>query len=402
MKYPVLLILFLLSDVCRADEPYTLLSPEKQEMLRLEREAYEAEHEKLRTNWIAPLNLSGTYDYDRSAQGEFFSTTETVSGSITQDIFRSGGITYQIAYADAKKERESLSRQKEIALLNRQLFISILEYRKALFEKEQTALKLKNKEIEVAIKRHLFDAGKADITELNNALMEKSAELKSLAAIEYSIAEQRYEIAKISDVAADSFELPRFELIDRKAYLDEELDLRYTRANTQTQRYAYEVTASDYLPSIALNAALGYRRYDPKERTGDYDGHYYNTGISLTLPLSYNASSTVQEARALYLKEAASVADKRRSLEGSYAQAVEKIKSFEETIALIRRNLSLYDDLIGAIRSGVEAGTKTGYDLQTLQNSRSIEEFDIRIYEIDIQIELAKLHFALNPSKELP
>ncbi|MEW5832572.1 MAG: TolC family protein [Campylobacterota bacterium] len=402
MKYPVLLNLLLLSQIGHADEPYALLSQEKQEMLRLEREAYEAEHEKLRTDWIAPLNLNGAYDYDRSAQGGFFSTTENVSGSIAQDIFRSGGITYRIAYADAKKERESLSRQKEIAELNRQLFVSLLEYRKALFQKEQTLLKLRNKEIEVIIKRHLFDAGKADITELNNALMAQSAELKSLAGLEYSIAEQRYEIAKISNLSPDSFELPRFERIDKQAYVEEQLDLRYARANTQTQRYAYEVTASDYLPSIALNAALGYRRYDPRDRAGEYDGHYYNTGVSVTLPLAYNASSTVQEARALYLKEAASVADKRRALDGTYAQAVEKIRSFEETIALIRRNLSLYDDLIGAIRSGVEAGTKTGYDLQTLQNSRSIEEYDIRVYEINIQIELAKLHFALNPAKELP
>jgi len=61
----------------------------------------------------------------------------------------------------------------------------------------------------------------------------------------------------------------------------------------------------------------------------------------------------------------------------------------------------LYDDLIQATQAGVNAGTKTGYDLQTLKNSKKIEELEIKINEINIQIELAKLHFSLKPSKEL-
>jgi len=61
----------------------------------------------------------------------------------------------------------------------------------------------------------------------------------------------------------------------------------------------------------------------------------------------------------------------------------------------------LYDDLIKAIQAGVNAGVKTGYDLQTLKNTKSIEELEITINEINIQLELAKLHFAITPSKEL-
>lgn len=402
MKYTYLIFLAsLLAPVGWAEESVSLLSEEKQTVLRLQKEVYDAEHEKLRTNWIAPLNLSGSYSFDKSAQGEYRSTTESVSASINQDIFRSGGITYQIAYADAKKEREILSRLKEIADLNEQLFTTLLSYRKTLYQKEQSLQKLKNYEIEIFIKRQLFEAGKADITELNNALMDKSTELKNLVSLEYTMAEQRFEIAKISDIDPASFELPRFELIDEESYVGGQFDLRYTRANTQTLRYSYDVTASDYLPSVALNAALGYQNYDPINRTGDYEGRYYSTGVSVTLPLTYNASATIQEAKATYLKEAAAAADKQREIRAGYAQSIEKIKSYRSAIAITNQNLLLYGDLIKAIRSGVDAGTKTGYDLQTLQNSKTIEEYDLKINEINIQIELAKLHFSLNPSKDL-
>lgn len=402
MKHTYLIFLVsLLALEGRAEDSVSLLSEEKQTVLRLQKEVYEAENEKLRTNWIAPLNLSGSYSFDKSAQGDYRSTTENVSASINQDIFRSGGILYQIAYADAKKEREILSRLKEIANLNEQLFTALLSYRKTLYQKEQSLQKLKNYEIEIFIKRQLFEAGKADITELNNALMNKSTELKNLVSLEYTMAEQRYEIAKISNIDPASFELPRFELIDEESYVDGQFDLRYTRANTQTLRYSYDVTTTDYLPSVALNAALGYQNYDPINRIGDYEGRYYSTGVSITLPLTYNASASIQEAKATYLKEAAAAADKQREIRAGYAQSIEKIKSYRSAIAITSQNLFLYEDLIKAIRSGVDAGTKTGYDLQTLQNSKTIEEYDLKINEINIQIELAKLHFSLKPSKDL-
>lgn len=400
MKHRYFFLLVVAALPVMAQESLSLLSQEKQSVLQLQKEIYESEYEKLRTNWIAPLNLTGSYSYDKSTQGDERSETKRVSGSISQDIFRSGGITYQIAYADAKKEREALSWLKEAAGYNQQLFTALLDFRKSLYQKEQSVLRLKNKEIEIFIKRQLFEAGKADITELNNALMEKSSELKTLASLEYTIAFQRYEIAKTSDVDPGSVELPRFELMERNEYLQRQFDLLYAQANTQTLRHLYDVTTAGYLPSVALNAALGYQNYDPIDNPGGFGGHYYSAGVSVSLPLAYNASATIQEAKATYLKQAASAADISRETAASYAQSVEKINSYRETISITSRNLALYNDLIGAIKAGVDAGTKTGYDLQTLQNSKMIEEFDIKINEINIQTELAKLHFSLKPSKD--
>lgn len=384
----------------RAEEVFSLLSPEKQSLFRLQQDIYESENEKLRTNWIAPLNLTGSYSYDKNALGDERSTTKKLSASLSQDIFRSGGITYQIAYADAKKKGETLTLLKEITAQNLQLFTALLNYRKNLYQKEQALRRLKNKEIEIFIKRQLFDAGKVDITELNNALMEQSSELKTLASIDYAIVEQRYEIAKISDINPDMFELPHFILVEQEAYQQRHLDLLSAEANTQTLHNLYNVTTADYLPSVALNGTLGYMNVDPVHREGEYDGHYYSAGFSITLPLVYNASATLQEAKATYLKEAATAADKKRETASDYSQSIARIKSYQETVSLITRNLLLYEDLIGAVQAGVDAGTKTGYDLQTLQNSKAIEEVDIKINEINIQIELAKLHFSLKPSKD--
>lgn len=195
-----------------------LLSNEKKTILQQQQNRYDFEYEKLKTNWIAPINLNASYSYDKSAMGDDHSDMKSVSASLTQDIFRSGGITYQIQYADAKMQTNSVTLQMQIAALNQQLFTALLNVQKNLLQLEQSRLRLDNKEIEIFIKRHLYDAGKADITELNNALMLKSSELKMYAATKYAIAEQRFEITKISNINPETFAIPRFELIQKEDF----------------------------------------------------------------------------------------------------------------------------------------------------------------------------------------
>jgi len=396
-----LLILTFCSIVASGVDNTALLSSEKQSILQNQQEMYDAEHEKLRTNWIAPIHLNATYEYDKSALGDNHSDMKRASASVSQDIFRSGGITYQINYADAKMQTNSVTMQMQIASLNQQLFTALLNVQKSLLQRDQSQLRLDNQEIAIFIKRHLYDAGKADITELNNALMLKSNELKTYAAAKYAIAQQRFEVTKISNINPETFSIPRFELIQKDDFLQNQFDLQYARAQSDTLQKLYDVTRTNYLPSLALNGNIGYQSYDPKELSGSYSGNYYGAGVSLNLPLVYNASSTIQEAKASYLQEVATSADKRRELEATYTQTIEKIESYREYIAITTNNLALYDDLIQATQAGVNSGTKTGYDLQTLKNSKKIEELEIKINEINIQIELAKLHFSLKPSKEL-
>jgi len=266
---------------------------------------------------------------------------------------------------------------------------------------KQSEKRLENREIEIFIKRQLFESGKVDITELNNAFMEKSSELKNLTSLKYTLAEQRGEIQKISDIHPAELSLPTFSLIEKDDFLSHQLDLQYLHSQSDTLKYLSDVTASRYLPTVTLNANVGYRDYNPDGSIGAYNGNYYNAGVQISMPLTYNASATIQEARATYLQQAAKSTDKKRELDATYLQMIEKINSYQEYIAITSKNLTLYDELIRALQAGVNAGTKTGYDLQTLKNTKIIEELEIKINEITIQILLAQLYFAINPSKEL-
>lgn len=389
--YIIFQLLFFISLSANDKE---LLSQEKKNLFLQEQNRYESEYEKLRYNWIAPLNLGASHGYDKVYTGDY-GTNTNISASISQDIFRSGGITYQIEYADAKKRADEIALTREIAAINEGLFTALLNYKKTLYQKEQSELILKNTEIEVFIKRQLYEVGKADITELNNALMAQSSELKNLVTHEYMLAQLRGEVSKLSDINPVGFSLPIFILIERDAYLENNLNLNYLRLQTKSFEQLYGVTKSSYLPSIALNADVGHREYDSKKYESKHDGNYYGTGITLNMPLAYNATATTQEAKANYLKQAAQVADEYRSTKASYAQSIELIESYRGYNKITSENLSLYDALIEAIKAGVNTGEKTGYDLETIKNTKAIEKLNIKLSDINIQIELAKLHFAL-------
>lgn len=398
MKWPVFLLMSIVTSA--GAEEATLLSEEKNTIIRQQKIQNETEYEKLRTNWIAPVNLNGTYSHDKSASSGNQSDLKKISASVSQDIFRSGGIAYAIAFANANRKSRDIELQQLIAGLNQQLFTAMLNYRKNSYGLEQSSMRLRNKEIEIFLKRQQYEAGKADITQLNNALMDQSSELKNQASLRYLIAQQRYEIAKISDLNPDKVPIPEFMLIEKDEFMSNRFDLRYAQSQALAANESYGVTKSGYLPTLSFNASAGYQDFDPKETLGGYHGTFYGTGLSLNIPLTYNSSYAIEEAKAIQLKQSASVADKRREVEASYQQSLELIDSYRKYIAITSKNLSLYDELIAATKAGVDAGYKTGYDLQTLQNTKTIDEFEIKINEINIQIELAKIYFSLKPSKD--
>jgi hypothetical protein len=124
-------------------------------------------------------------------------------------------------------------------------------------------------------------------------------------------------------------------------------------------------------------------------------------GLQLSMPLAYNASASIQEAQSLYLKQQAEASDIKRQMDAQYEQSIAHIESYKRVIAITGENLKFYEELIDATKAAVNAGYKAGYDLQTLQNTKSIEDLEIKINEINIQIELASLYTLTRHSQEL-
>ena len=382
-------------------ETASLLSPQKQHYYEFQQHQIDASYDKLRYDWLSPINLKASGIYEKSAAFDTKDTRQSLSAAIAQDLFRSGGITYSIEYAHAKKEVDTLALDKEIAGLNQQLINAVLTYRKNAIALQQSDIRLKNTQIEIFLKRKQYKAGDLDITFLNNALMAQSNELKNNTALRYTLAQQKYEAAKLSDLSIESVSIPTYNLNQKEAFIEEGWNVRYSQALSQSAAQQYGQIKSTYMPKLTLIADAGYQRYDAQSGpSSDYQGNFYDAGLQLTLPLTYNSSAASQEAQALYLKQQAFTADTKRQMNALYDQTVALIESYRQTIRITQDNLKYYDELLGATKAAVNAGYKAGYDLQTLQNTRSIEELEIQINEINIQIQLAQLHYQMRHTQE--
>ena len=393
---------FLITANLLGEEDF-LLSPEKQHYYEQQQQQIGAGYEKLYYDWLSPINLKGSDTYEKSASLGMHDSRQSLSAGIAQDIFRSGGIMYSIGYADAKKNADTIGMQKEIAGIRQELAAAVLTYQKNILLLEQSELKLKNAQIEIFLKRKQYEAGDIDITLLNNALMNQSSELKNNTSIRFTLAQQRLEASKLSNQPIESIQLPTFTLSKKENFLDEEWDIRYAYAQSQSSAQQYGQIKSSYLPKLTLIADAGHQRYNAQElSSADYHGNFYDFGLQLSMPLTYNASAATQEAQSIYLKQQALVADTKRQMEGIYEQSVAKIESYTRVISITHDNLKFYDELINATQAAVKAGYKAGYDLQTLKNTKSIEELEIKINEVNIQTELSSLHYKMRQSQENP
>jgi hypothetical protein len=112
------------------------------------------------------------------------------------------------------------------------------------------------------------------------------------------------------------------------------------------------------------------------------------------MPIDYNTKATLQESKAIYLQNSLNIEESRVDAIALYDAGVSKIENYQAYKDVTQDNIELYTKLIDITAKAVESGLKSGYDLQTLQNTKRIDELELQVSDINIQIELAKLIFA--------
>ncbi len=378
---------------------YELLSDEKQKLLQEQKNEYEQQSKLYEYDYISPLNLGASYGYDRSTTHQS-SSSSRASASISQDIFRSGGIDAQIGYAKAFKSSSEFKLKQDIADLNYSTYSALISYKRLELQKLQSEIKLANHDIEVFIKQKLYEAGKSDITELNNALMLRINQQKSDLDLKKSLSTLKEELRKISDADPDNFELVGFELIPKESFVGDNFAIKYDESQSRVYEEQLHLTQSKYLPRIYVDASGGYMKNHTPSDAKSRDGSYYSAGAGVSMPLSYTASYDKEVKKIALLKQKYLVDDEKRALNSEYEIALLEMQNYKEQIEVIEKNMALYDDLIVALDAEVASGSKSKYDLQTIVNTKKIEQINIDLNRLDVELLLAKLYFSSNTHKE--
>ncbi|NPA64041.1 MAG: TolC family protein [Epsilonproteobacteria bacterium] len=387
-------LLLFLPLVLVAGEPW--LSTLKRQELNLTRQKAIEEAKKLQFSWINPIKMSYLYQ-----KGDQFPNQrlENFTISVDQPIFKSGGIYKAITYALAKK-RESLLGVK---LTKKELIAQVLEllynYKKSLYQIQKQKFLIQNAKLDVLIKKEQYLSNEIDSTFLDNAILQKNQKELTLLTLKQNLSDIEERLAALSDIDPDNITLPRFKLIRKDRYLDENLALRKSRQTIDAAKDFYYMTIARYLPQISLQASYNYQKMQGSLFVPDYSyaDHYSTYGVRFSMPLfDINSFHNIEIAKLDLLKSKNSLSQLRREKEKLFDNIAKQLTIVQKKIALSKEDKKLYQKLYDDTKERVKAGEKTEYDEEIMANSLRTKELDIRIYEIDRQLLLLKLYKELS------
>lgn len=376
------------------------LSELKEEQFALEQRNIDAQSATLRDSWIQPIRLSYTHMKSDPYGSDQINKNAVIT--LDQPIFKSGGIYFAVKFAEASHQNATDSLEQQRRMLIKQAVTLLMQLRQTELMIQKQELTIANAGINLEQKRELYMNGQIDSGFLNSAMIESNGATQALYELQNAKERLLSSFKSISDLDPATAPLPRLELIEQGDFLARNIDIKALESARERERYNKAVTVAKYLPQ--LNLVAGYNREISKGVIFQGLGtvpptreEYYNYGFKLSMPLDINSISDTESARVTYLKSQVVLDDKKRELRALYEQVAQNIKHHDRKIALAHSNSELYMELLKETRDLYEAGYKTEFDVQNLENSVAIQKLDTQIYEIDKQIELLNLYEKIAP-----
>ena len=366
-----------------------IISDKRLENFNLTKEQIEQDSSKLRKDWINPV----TYQYKKNL-GEEYETAQSII-SINQPIFQSGGIYKAIKYADSTYDYASLELDQQKKDLITQALNLLYGIEKTNLNIQKAKYTLENAKIDVNRKKEQVLNGFLDASYLDDALLNLNSTKHNLVDLKYKKEELINSFNNISSQDYTKFELPVFKIFSEQEFIENNIELKKAEANIEKKgNYSY-MTMAKYLPSV--NAFYTYSKYhdidDNPKLTKENDQTF---GLSLNVPFDSRTYNDVQSKRIEYLKSKLNLENSIDDEKTFFKTKLEKISMLDERLQITREDLEVYDSILKIINEEKQAQIKTQSDLDTLQNSQKIKSLDLKIYEIDKQIELLELYAKLH------
>lgn len=366
-----------------------IISDKRLKNFELSSEQIKEDSSKLRKDWINPI----TYQYKKNL-GEEFETAQSII-SINQPIFQSGGIYKAIKYADSTYDYASLELDQQKKDLITQALNLLYGIEKTNLNIQKAKYTLENAKIDVNRKKEQVLNGFLDASYLDDALLTLNSTKHNLVDLKYQKQELINSFNNISSQDYTKFELPVFKLFSEKEFIENNIELKKAEADMEKKGNYSFMTMAKYLPSV--NAYYTYSKYhdidDNTKLTKENDQTF---GLTLNVPFDTRTYNDVQSKRIEYLKSKLNLENSIDDEKTFFKTKFEKISMLDERLQITREDLEVYDSILKIINEEKQAQIKTQSDLDTLQNSQKIKSLDLKIYEIDRQIELLELYAKLH------
>lgn len=371
-----------------------ILQKDKKELRQIEKEVIQKKYEGAKDDWIGTINLSSGLTRSHSFSKDNDSFNKSISIGFTQSVYESGGIEFGIKYANDELKSETIAWENENIAILQTIYETLLSIEKLKLQIEQSDYLLKNKDIELILKKIQYEAGRVDIIELNNAIMSKNNQQKENISLKNSLKDKEYELSKYTSFKSNEIEIIDFKIIDKEKFLKDNLNIRYENSRVELLDTSYKQLKSSYLPKVSLNTNAGYSDNGDLSRDTNEENKNGSVGLNMTMPLfDITKEAKIEKSKLEVLKQKVNVTDIQNELVYEYEQILAQINTYEEYEKITKNNLKLYDDLLMVNQSSNSAGMTSDFDLEILQNTKKINEYDLEINDINKKLQYSKLYF---------
>lgn len=348
----------------------------------------------LKMNGLGGVDLSSSLTRNRSFSSKSDSFTKSVSIGFSQSIYESGGIEFSIQNAKDTYNQDLIAWENENIAILQTIYETLLEIEKINLEIVQNDFTLKNKEIELILKKIQYEAGKVDIVELNNAIMAKNTQFKSNISSKNSLRDLEYELSKYTNLKYQEIEILDFKPISKEDFLSNSIELKYEKSKVNVLNSSYKQLKASYGPQVSVSSSASYSNSDDLVDNTNSDSTSGDIGLKLSMPLfDMTKDSKLESSKLELLKQKVNLNDLKNELAYNYEQILVQLDTYEKYEQTINENLKLYEDLIMVNKTSNSAGMTSDFDLEILENTKIINEYDLKINEINMQLEYSKLYF---------
>ncbi len=307
--------------------------------------------------------------------------------SLSQDIFRFGGINSQIEYSKELRKLEEL----DLSINNKgdinSLYTLLIDIKIDDIYLRQNILNIKNSQIDVTQKKSEYKSGELGISDLNDALITKNNLQETHKTLMLSKQKNINSLKKYTVKKYESIQLPAIQIINKDNFLQKSSSLKYSSLNSNVDELSYKIKKSDYLPKLTFDTKYGYAKGDSIK-----EDDYYSYGLSISVPINFTSNNNIEQSKLEYLISKKELNDKLNSIELTYDEIIITIKNYKDKIKLANEDIKLYEELLSVNEEEFNAGYKTLDDVLVLQNTKEIRQLDIQSYKFSIQKELVLLY----------
>ena len=356
--------------------------------LLLQQEKSFLESERHKTDWIAPLMLESEY-YKSNINDQDSDELKSIGLSLSQDIYRSGGLGYENEQAELEKGLGKKIFKTKLQQMNITIYEYVLNLKVIDLKLKQLSFSIENKKIEILSKQARYNKGLIDISELDTSMLERSNLKNEIEALEIEKLSYIKALKSLSRKPYISIKLRPFTLLSRQEFLERNA-VHIQKYELEHKKLSKKILDSSYLPRVSVVANYKYEKSKYKNYTRN-DNTNWNMGFNISMPIDYNEGKTKEIAQKDLMLAETKYHNRLEDESIFYTFILEEVKLLKNRIRHHKKAISTYDNLIKEVNELYINGLRTKEDLITLKNTKKSKMQDILIDRINIQMSYLKL-----------